>query len=174
MRTGDDTHVRGERAARGMAVRTRAAVPKGANRGAVSTCLATRHRMRRVAERPRRCQHRALVAQASALRNAFAEIGRHAAKRALVNLAFISARKRHAKMLKLINSFRRIAAQIFNRILVAQPVRAFDRVIHMPAPVIIAHITERGGNAALRRNRMRACREDFRNTCRLQATFSAA
>ena len=51
-------------------MRTRAAVPEGANRGAVSTCLATRHRMRRVAERPRRCQHRALVAQASALRNA--------------------------------------------------------------------------------------------------------
>ena len=111
---------------------------------------------------------------AGALRNAFTEIGRHAAKRALVNLAFFSARKRHAEMLQLVNRFGRIAAQIFNRILVAQPVRAFDRVIHMPAPIIITHIAERGGNAALRRNRMRARREDFGNTRRLQPAFGAA
>ena len=102
--------------------------------------------------------------RAGALGNAFAEIRRHAAKGALINFAFIRARKRHAEMLQFVNGFRRIAAQIFNGVLVAQPVRAFNGVVHVPTPVIIAHIAKRGGNAPLRGNRVAARREDFRNT----------
>jgi len=47
-------------------------------------------------------------------------------------------------------------------ILIAQPVRALHRVIHMPAPVIGAHIAERRGNAALGRHCVTAGREYFR------------
>jgi hypothetical protein len=47
-------------------------------------------------------------------------------------------------------------AEIFDGILVAQPVRPLDGVVHVPAPVVLAHIAKRRGNAALRCNRVRA------------------
>ena len=112
--------------------------------------------------------------RAGALGNAFAEIRRHAAKGTLINFAFLRARKRHAEMLQFVNGFGRIAAQIFNGVLVAQPVRAFDGVIHVPAPVIITHIAKRGGYAPLRGNRVAARRKDFRNTCRFQPALGTS
>ena len=57
-----------------------------------------------------------------ALGNALAEIGGHAAERTLINFAFFGARERHTPMFQLVNGSRCIAAQIFNRILIAQPV----------------------------------------------------
>jgi hypothetical protein len=38
----------------------------------------------------------------------------------------------------------------------------------VPAPVILAHVAERGSNTALRGDRMRTRREDFRDTGGLQ------
>ena len=59
---------------------------------------------------------------AGALHRAFAIIAGHATKGALIDLAIIGAREGHAPVLKLINSGWRITAQIFNRVLIAQPV----------------------------------------------------
>ncbi len=64
-------------------------------------------------------------------------------------------------MLELYDRFHRIAAHVFDRVLVAEPVGALDRVVHVPAPVVLAHIAERGANAALRRDGVAAGRKDL-------------
>ena len=80
---------------------------------------------------------------ASALRDAFAIVGRHAAERALVDLAFFSAGEWHAPMVEFVDRGRRVAAEILNGVLVAEPVSALDGVVHMPAPIVRSHIAER-------------------------------
>jgi hypothetical protein len=64
------------------------------------------------------------------------------------------------------------AAHIFDGVLIAQPVRALDGVVHVPAPVVLAHVAERGGNAALRGNGVRAGRENLGDAGGLQALFA--
>ena len=54
-----------------------------------------------------------------------------------------------------------LAAHVLDRVLVAEPVRALDRVVHVPAPVVRPHIAERGADAALRRDGVAARREDL-------------
>src|SRR6202166_3883454 len=94
---------------------------------------------------------------AGALRGALAVVRGHAAERALIDLAvFLAARERQAPMLPLVNRLRRVAAQIFDGVLVAEPIGALDRVVHVPAPVVLAHIAEGCCDAALRRDGVRA------------------
>ncbi len=80
---------------------------------------------------------------AGALCLALAVVHRHAAKRSLIDLAVLGARKRHTPVLEFINGLRRLAHHVFDRILVAEPVRALDGVVHMPAPVVRMHVAER-------------------------------
>ena len=107
-------------------------------------------------------------------RRAIAEIHHVAAEGPLVDLAFLGAREGHAEMLKLVDGGRRVAAEIFDGVLVAQPVGALHRVIHVPAPVIGAHVGERGGNAALRRHRVRARREHLGDAGGLESRLRGA
>ena len=94
-------------------------------------------------------------------RRAIAEIHHVAAERPLVDLAVFGARERHAVMLELVDGGRRLAHHVFHGVDVAQPVRPLDGVVHVPLPVVRTHIGERGGDAALRRDRVRAGREDL-------------
>ena len=116
----------------------------------------------------------AVGGRAGALRGALAVMRGHAAERPLIDLAVLAPRKRQAPMLQLVNRFRGVTAQIFDRVLVAEPVGALDRVVHVPAPVVFAHIAERSRNAALRRHRVRAGGEDFGDAGGAQARFAAA
>ena len=61
---------------------------------------------------------------AGALGLALAVVQRHAAERPLIDLAVFGARERHAPMFELVDGFGRVAHHIFNRVLVAEPVRA--------------------------------------------------
>ncbi len=97
-----------------------------------------------------------------ALRGALAIMRRHAAERALIDLAVFGARERHAVVLELDDRGNRLAAHVFDRVLIAEPVRTLDRVVEMEPPVVLAHVAERGRDAALRRDRMRARRKHFR------------
>ena len=107
---------------------------------------------------------------ASALHSwAFAKLCCVAAEGTLINLALFCARKRNAIVLKLIDRLGRFASEIFHRICVTKPVRAFDRVIHMPLPVIRAHVGQRSSNTALRRNRVGARWENLGHTSGAQA-----
>ena len=104
-----------------------------------------------------RVQHRvagAVGGGAGALRRrALAHVLRHSAERALVDLALGGAAERQAGMLELDHRGRRFAAQIFDRVLVAEPVGPFDGVVHVPGPMVRAHVAERSRRCrpALRR-----------------------
>ena len=79
---------------------------------------------------------------AGALHRGFAEIPHMAAEGALVNFAFVIARKRHAEMFKFYDRWYRFTAHIFNGVLVTQPVGALDGVVHMPFPMILGHVAK--------------------------------
>ena len=76
-------------------------------------------------------------------------------------------------MLQLVHRLRSAAAHIFDGILVAQPVGAFDGVVHVPAPVVLAHIAERRRHAALRRHRVTARGKHLRHARGLQTACGA-
>ena len=99
---------------------------------------------------------------AGPLHGFLAEVGRVPAERPLVDRAVGVAVERHAEMLELVDDLRRHPAHVLDRVLVAEPVRALDRVVHVPEPVVLGHVAERGADAALRRDGVRACREHFR------------
>jgi hypothetical protein len=77
-------------------------------------------------------------------------------------------------MLQFVDGCRRVAAQILDCVLVSEPVRAFHRVVHVPAPVILAHVAQRGRNSALRGHRVRTGGEYFRDACGAQARLAAS
>ena len=107
-------------------------------------------------------------------RRALAVLGGHAAERALVDAAVLGAAEGHAVVLELVDGLGRVAAQIFDGVLVAEPVGALDGVVHVPAPVVRAHVAERGGDAALGRDRVRAGREHLGDAGGLEAGLGAA
>ena len=126
-----------------------------------------------------RVQHgvtRAVGGGAGALRRrACAEFRGHAAERA----ADRSCRLRCARTARRSARVRYTAsgaltAEILDGVLVAQPVGALDGVVHMPAPIVRPHVAERGRNAALGCNRMRARRKYLRDARRLEACFGSA
>ena len=63
----------------------------------------------------------------------------------------------------------RFLAHELDRVLVAQPVGALDRVVEMKAPVVLAHVAERRADAALRRDGVAARREHLGDARRRQA-----
>jgi hypothetical protein len=87
--------------------------------------------------------------------------GRVPAKAALIDRPGLSTAERHAEMLKLDDGGNRLATHVFDRILVAEPVGAPDRVVHVPAPIVLFHVAERRTDAALRGDRVTARREDL-------------
>ena len=72
------------------------------------------------------------------------------------------------------NRRHRFTAHVFNRILVAQPIGAFDGIVHVKTPVIFAHVAQRGADAALCGDGMAAGREYFGETGCFQAFFRHA
>ena len=109
-----------------------------------------------------------------ALGDAPAEIGGHTTESALVDLAFGRAREGHAVMLQLVDRGRRLTAHILYGVLVTEPVRALHRVVHVPAPVVVAHIAERRRDTALGRHGVAARGENFRQAGRLEAFLGHA
>jgi len=107
--------------------------------------------------------------RAGALRRAFTVMRGHPAKGALIDLAFFGARKRHAVMLEFDDGRGGFFAHVLDRVLITEPVGTFDRVVHMPAPVVFAHVAKGRTHAALGRNRVTARGEYFGDAGRLQA-----
>ena len=67
-------------------------------------------------------------------------------------------------MLQLIDRLGRLAGKVFHRVRIAQPVRPFDGVIHVPLPVIRSHVRQARGDATLRCHRVTAGREYLGDT----------
>src|ERR1700730_10333726 len=58
-----------------------------------------------------------------------------------------------------------LPAHVLDRILVAEPIRPFDRIVHMPLPTVFPGVPETGRNAPLRGTRVTPRRKDFRDAC---------
>ncbi len=96
---------------------------------------------------------------AGSLRDALAEVRGHSAERPLIDAPILGARERHAVVLEFDDRGRRLLAHELDGVLVAEPIRALDGVVHVPAPIIGAHVAERRRDAALRRHGVAARRE---------------
>ncbi len=110
----------------------------------------------------KRVQHRmpgAIGRGASSLRRALAIVRRHAAERPLVNAPVLGPREWYAVVLEFDDCVGRLLAHVFDGILITEPVGALDRVVHMPPPVVFAHVSERGADSALRGHGVAAGRE---------------
>src|SRR3546814_3537594 len=83
-----------------------------------------------------------------------AHILHHAAEVALIDLALFSPAERNARMLQFINSSRRFTAEIFDCLLITQPVRPLPGVIHVHGPVIGSPIAQACRAATLCRDRV--------------------
>src|SRR6516164_10449581 len=97
---------------------------------------------------------------AAAHRRALAILGVMAAEWALVDFAVARACERHAIVFELIDGRGSVPAQILDRVLVPEPVRPLDGVVHVPTPVVRPLVTERGANAAFGRDGVRASGKD--------------
>src|SRR6266404_3582099 len=71
-------------------------------------------------------------------------------------------------MLELDDCRHRVLAHVFDRVLVAEPVGPLDRVVHVPAPIVLAHIAEGSTDAALGGDGVAAGREYLAETGGLQ------
>ena len=111
---------------------------------------------------------------AGALRLALAVVQRHAAERPLIDLAVLGARERHAPMFQLVDRLGRVAHHVFDGVLIAEPVRPLDGVVHVPAPVVRMHVAERRRDAALCGYRMRAGRKYLGDAGGAQSGLAAA
>jgi len=94
-------------------------------------------------------------------RRSLAEILHVAAERALVDLAFFVTREGHTIVLEFVDSLRRFHDHVLHGVDVAEPVGTLDGVVEVPLPAVRRHVLQRGGDAALRRDGVRARREDL-------------
>ena len=72
-------------------------------------------------------------------------------------------------MLELGHRLDGVAAEIFDGVLIAEPVRTLDRVVHVPAPIVGLDIAERGTDAALGADGVAAGREHLGDASGLQS-----
>ncbi|MND87832.1 hypothetical protein D3C80_798400 [compost metagenome] len=94
-------------------------------------------------------------------RRAGAKVLHVAAERALVDLAFLVTRERNTIVLEFVNGLRRFHDHVLHGVDIAEPVGTLDGVIEVPLPAVRRHVLQRGGNAALRRDRVGTCRENL-------------
>src|SRR5205085_415301 len=125
-----------------------------------------------------RVQHRmtrAVRGGAGALRRrSFAHVLGHSAERTLVDLALRRAAEGEAHMFEFDHCGGRFATEIFDRVLVPQPVRSLHRIVHVPLPMIRAHIAEACSNASLSSHGMASRREHLGDACSLEPGFGGA
>ena len=107
------------------------------------------------------CVAGSIGGRAGALRNALAVMRRHAAERTLIDVTVLGARKGDAVMFQLDYCTRRFLAHEFDRVLIAEPVRPLDGVVHVPAPVVLTHVSQCGADAALCSHRVAARRKNL-------------
>src|SRR5262249_8898161 len=79
----------------------------------------------------------------------------------LIDLSALGARERYAKMLELDDRRHRVPTHVFDRVLVTEPVGSLDGVVHVPAPIVLAHVAKRRADPTLRRGSVAAGRNDF-------------
>ena len=84
---------------------------------------------------------------------ALAVVQRLAAKGALVDFAIFGTGKGQASGLQFTHGLGRLLAHVVDGVLVAEPIRPLDGVVHVPFPVVLCHVAQRGVDAALHATR---------------------
>lgn len=87
---------------------------------------------------------------------------------ALIDLSILGTREGHAVVLQFDDSLGCLTCHIMDGILIAQPITALDRVVHVPLPIILLHVTQCGIDATLGGNCVRSCGEKLRYHCGLE------
>ena len=101
---------------------------------------------------------------------AFSVVLRLPPERSLIDPPRLGARERHPHMLKLVNNFRAHTTHVLDRILITNVIRTLNRVVHVPAPIVVGIVTSnRAGNSTLRRDCVRTRRKYFGNNCGFQS-----
>jgi hypothetical protein len=77
-------------------------------------------------------------------------------------------------VLQLNNRRWRLPRHIVNGILVTEPVRALDRIVHVPSPVVLVHVAQGRVDAALGRDRVTSGREQLRYAGSVEAGLRKA
>mmetsp|Transcript_30869 Transcript_30869/g.65337 ORF Transcript_30869/g.65337 Transcript_30869/m.65337 type:complete len:416 (-) Transcript_30869:68-1315(-) len=102
------------------------------------------------------------------------EIERLSAKRALVNLALFGTRERQPEFFQFQNRLRGLPTHVVNGVLVAQPIAALDGIVHVPPPIVRAHVAEGGVDASLGGHGVRAGGEEFGHAGGFESGFAEA
>ena len=97
-----------------------------------------------------------------------------AAEGTLIDRAVVVAREGNACVLQFVHGLRRFAGEIFNRVLVAQPVRPLHGVVHVPSPVVGRIVAEARRDPALRCDSVRARGEDLGDVRGAKPCFGCA
>ncbi len=93
---------------------------------------------------------RAIGAVAGAAHRGLAAVAGVPAEGPLGNLTVRRAAERQAPMFQLVHRFDRLAAKDLHGVLVGQVVRAFDRVEHVPLPMVFFLVAQGGADPTLR------------------------
>jgi len=81
----------------------------------------------------------------------------------LVYLPLLGPAEGQAEFLQLEDRLRRLPAHVVYRVLVPEPVGSLHGVVHVPPPIVGAHVPERGVDPPLRGDRVGSGREQLRD-----------
>ncbi len=93
-------------------------------------------------------------------------------KGTLVNLSIFRSGKGHSKGFKLNHRLGSLSAHVVNRILITKPITSLDSVVHVPPPIVLAHVSKSGVNSSLCRNGVGSRWEELGDTGRLESGFT--
>lgn len=89
-----------------------------------------------------------------------------------LHLAFLGTGKGAAVVLELDNGGGSLAGHVVNGVLVTEPVGALDGIVHVPSPVVLVHVAERGVDATLGGDGVGSGREELGDASRVEAGLS--
>ncbi len=107
----------------------------------------------------------AICGVAAASNRAFTIVARMSTEATLIDLAVGGAIEWQAHALKFNYGRNCLTREHLGRILVGEVVATLDGVEHVPLPVVLFNVSERGANATLRSTGMRAGRIELRQYC---------
>ena len=82
-------------------------------------------------------------------------------KGTLVDLAVLGTAERETELLQFQNGRGGLPAHVVDGILIAEPIRALDGVVHVPSPVVLGHVAQGGVHSALGGDRVGAGGKQF-------------
>ena len=85
------------------------------------------------------------------------------------HFAILGSREGAAVVLELDDGGRGLTGHVVNSILVTEPIRALDGIVHVPPPVVLVHVAQRGIDATLGGDGMTSGREELGNAGRVEA-----